>query len=151
MSDPMDAKAQMEIEWACTKLVHDFAYYMDQRRYEDLAALFTPDGVFDRVGQPLRGRREIVDALAKRPLDQRIRHVTVGIHFASVATDAATAVVYNASYVGRLDEPGKPSVYAISRPALLEFQDAYRRTPDGWRIAERVARMVLVPEDMPAR
>jgi len=141
----------MEIEWACTKLVHAFAYSMDQRRYEDLAALFTPDGVFDRVGQVLRGPREIVDALGKRPLDQRIRHVTVGIHFTSVAADAAEAVVYNASYVGRLDEPGKPSLYAMSQPALLEFRDAYQKKPDGWRIAERAARMVLVPEDMPAR
>ena len=147
----METKTQMEIEWACTKLVHAFAYYMDQRRYDDLAALFTPEGVFDRVGQQLRGRREIVDALGKRPLDQRIRHVTVGIHFARVATDEAAAVVYNASYVGRLDEPDKPSLYAMSQPALLEFGDAFRRTPDGWRISERIARMVLVPADMPAR
>ena len=147
----MPPHVPMEIEWLCTKLVWDFAYYMDQRQYEDLAALFTPDGLFDRVGQRLQGRREIVEALSARPLDQRTRHLTVGVHFLSAGPSEATAVVYNASHVGRGDQSDTPSRYAMSQPIVLEFRDTYRRSLIGWRIAERIARMMLVPEDMPSR
>jgi hypothetical protein len=46
----------MEIEWGRKRLVTDFAHGMGGRNYEQLVSLFTPEGVFDRVGSVLAGR-----------------------------------------------------------------------------------------------
>lgn len=145
----MDLNSQMQIEWACQKLCQEFAYCIDRRRYEQLVNLFTEDGVFDRVGQLLRGRVAILEALQKRSLDLRTRHVLSNIYFVEVDGQHARALIYNTTLVGRGDPEAAPAPYGMSQGAFLEFQDLYRKTPEGWRIAERIARTVLTPEDMP--
>lgn len=146
----MNSKARMEIEWECRNLCYEFAYCIDRRQYAQLAGLFTPDGVFDRVGQKLAGRQAIVDALGNRQSELRTRHVCHNVHFTAVDDESARAVIYNTTLVGKGDPAGEPVPYAMSQGAFLEFRDTYRKTPEGWRIAERVAYTVITPPDMPA-
>jgi len=146
----MSPQAQMEVEWACARLVQEFAFCMDRRRYEALAALFTPDGVFDRVGQVLRGRAAIQEALAARSVDLRTRHLCASPRFSDVESTTARALVYCVNFVGRGDIEGVPSIHGMAQGAVLEFEDRYERTPEGWRIAERLARPVVMPEETPS-
>lgn len=145
----MDLRTRMEIEWQCRNLSHEFAYCIDHRKYEQLVTLFTPDGVFDRVGHVLKGRELILEAMHKRSTELRTRHTCSNIHFTDVSDESARAHVYVLNLVGRGDPDGKPVQYAMSQGAFLEFRDLYRKTPDGWRIAERIASTMIMPADAP--
>ena len=42
------------VEWDCTQLLFRFYYWFDSFRYEEMVALFLPDGVWHRAGKVLR-------------------------------------------------------------------------------------------------
>lgn len=145
----MTPMEQMEAEWACARLSDEFAYSMDGRHYEALAALFTPDGVFDRVGSVLKGREAILAALKNRSPDLRTRHFCANKRFSEVTPTSAKALVYVVNFVGRGDVLGETSKHAMAQAAVLEFRDTYAKTAEGWRIAERVAYTVIMPDEAP--
>lgn len=145
----MNAQEQMEIEWRCTRLIHEFAHCMDSRNYEQLASLFTPDGVFDRVGAVLKGREQILETLRKRSLELRTRHFCVNILFSEVTATRARAKIYCVNFVGKGDPPGEAVTHAMAQGAVLEFRDVFEHTAEGWKIAERIAASVMMPTDAP--
>jgi len=145
----MDARARMVIEWQCRNLCYEFAHCIDSRRYVELTALFTQNGVFNRVGQVLNGHAAILAALEQRSLEMRTRHVCHNIRFGEVSEKSARALVYNTTLTGRGDPLGVPVPYGLTQGVFLEFRDIYCLTPEGWRIAERIASTVLTPSDMP--
>ena len=59
------------IEWDCTRVLIRFFNYFDQWRYQNMADLFVPDGVWHRQGKALQGRAEILAALTARSITQR--------------------------------------------------------------------------------
>ncbi|MHC0055774.1 nuclear transport factor 2 family protein [Actibacterium sp. D379-3] len=146
-----DAASQAATEAALTKLCHDFAFYMDYQRYDDLVALFTPDALFDRIMHVHNGQDEIMAGLKARPATQVTRHVSTNFHFEHVSADEVRGVIYNMSYFGFMTEEGTLPVAYAGAGMMLEFHDRYLRTPEGWRIAERVARPVLLEESSPMR
>jgi hypothetical protein len=133
----------MQIEWACTKLSHDFAYFIDNRDYDSLAALFAPDGVWERHGVRLNGREEILKTMKSRPSNQFTRHITTSFHFSEVAPTVARATLYNMSYFSFTVEK-LPSAYVPENAILLDFFDTYKLTDEGWRLAERITPAVFV-------
>lgn len=137
------------VELELMRLSHAFAFYMDYRRYEDLIGLFLPDAMFDRVLQVHHGHDEIRAGLNARPTGHITRHVSTNFHFDHVSDDEAKGVVYNLSHTGSLSPDGEaPGVF--DGPGLfLDFHDVYRRTLQGWRFAERIARPVLLAEGSP--
>lgn len=137
----MDSATRIEAEWQCRNLSYEFGYFIDQGLYSRVAELFTVDGVFHRHGQVLSGRDAIVEALKTRPTDRISRNVSGNIVFAELTAELARAVVYINVFLGRLDPQGKPTPYEGS---LFECRDLYRRTSDGWRIAERIALKIFV-------
>ena len=60
----------------CLQVEHQLFYFLDESRYEDLAALFTPGGSWHRQGKPLAGSKTIMQAMLKRSATQPIHHVT---------------------------------------------------------------------------
>lgn len=145
----MTSQQQMEIEWRCTKLVNEFAHSMDSRDYERLVSLFTPDGVFDRVGAVLKGREQMLETLKKRSMELRTRHFCTNILFTEVSPTEARAKIYVVNFVGKGDPEGQAVHHAMTQGAVIEFRDRYVNTADGWKIAERVAYTVVMPTDAP--
>lgn len=146
----MDKATRSRIEAECVALSNAFAYHLDHKEYDALVALFAPDGTFVRTGVRLEGRAAILAAMRNRPAEQFTRHVTTNFHFTEVTQSRAWAVFYNMSYYAFL--PGNPPyTYAPERMMLLDFVDQYVLTPEGWRIHERDARAVLIPEDLKPR
>ena len=140
----MEASQQYAVEWELTRLVSSFSHFIDHRRYDELVALFSEDGSFDRVGQILQGRAAILEAMHNRhPL--LTRHCITNLLFTRVTADEAEATMYCANFVGESGPEGQEVGYALPQPAFLEFDDLYRRTPEGWRIAKRVARVIIKP------
>ena len=143
----MDEIERMHAEWACVRLTQDFCYLIDQRRYAELAALFTEDGVWVRHGVRLEGRAAIVAALETRPGNQFTRHVTTGFHFSEVTPESARATFYNVShYTFERGEP--PFVYHPGNALILDFEDQFENGPDGWRIAERLTNATFLAAEL---
>ena len=120
------------IERACERLVLDFAYFSDHWEYESLGALFTEQGIMVRPsGTRLEGRDAIVAAYRATPADRITRHICTNIRITVESPDRATGITY-------------ATVYSNSAtPKIGEFEDEFRRTPEGWRIASRIARFVI--------
>lgn len=128
------------IERACARLISEYAYLNDQRRYEELAALFTPDALLFRPSAPdlaIIGTDAILAAFRKRPLELMTFHVCTDI-IVSV-DDAESARGQSRILLLSAKRPAEDG----SRPAAAEtpvpgvFYDRFRLTASGWKFAER--------------
>jgi 3-phenylpropionate/cinnamic acid dioxygenase small subunit len=146
----MDPVNRLLIEAECNRLCMRFARCLDNGDFEAMFALFTPDGVFDRVGQVLRGHEEMRAAFGARPPGITSRHVVTNIDFLEVSDEHVEAHIYNLSFHAVGDagsSPLTPLTYATENARFLDFHDHYRLTDQGWRFASRTAGVVFVPRD----
>jgi SnoaL-like protein len=122
----------LAIERACERLILDFAYFSDHRKYESLGALFTVDGTMTRPsGVILAGRDAIVTSYQATPADRVTRHVCTNIRIDVESADRARATTYAVVYSNN------------GNPRVGEFEDEFRRTAEGWRIVSRIAGFVI--------
>lgn len=126
-----------DIERCCNRLVTAYARATDLGEGAAAAALFTQDGQLDMPGgRSFRGREEIARRIAEQPPQQVSRHVITNIAIEPHSADRATGVLYLTMYRGQRPEPGGTA--ALDGPYLVgEYEDEYRRTAEGWRIARR--------------
>lgn len=134
MSTLEDRIRRIEDKIALQDLAHLYGFVMDERDLEGLSALFTDDarlgsddGVFDA-----RGLETIAKTYASRYDVLGATH-----HFVHSA-------------LSRFDEDDPDRAYGLvsghaevvrngeTMVVALRYHDVYRRTPQGWRIAERV-------------
>lgn len=127
----MTAEERRAIEWECSRLVAHYANLNDAGRWEDLAALFSEDGLMTRPSAPdcpIRGRQAILDAFRARP-------PRVTRHFCSnVVIDVKS----------RNEAVGESAMLLFTEPApplVGSFEDRFVLTPQGWRFAERHGRL----------
>lgn len=123
-----------------TQQLHAFFHHLDERRYAELVALFTPDGRWLRQGQWLDGRAAVRAALDARPAAQRARHVITNAYVASNNDGEACVEAYMTAY---RHEGGIEGVARIAGPLRLNLvSTVFRRVDGDWLIAEQR----LVPE-----
>lgn len=144
-------KNRFEIEAELMRLSADFAFYLDNKMFDELANLFTPDAIWDRVMQTHRGQDEIREAMANRPVDIVTRHVQTNFRFEHQDENTVRGRVYMTSYHGPSEGGALPGLLHIDHSFILDFHDLYVRTPDGWRFAERIGRPALLPANSPMR
>lgn len=124
---------------ACTDLISHYAWLNDERRFDELAALFTDDAVLYRPSAPdlaIRGRPAILAAFRKRPAETLTFHVCSDMLIDVQGDDLA---------LGRsrilLLAATRPAEGASAPPANMPvpgiFRDRFVRTADGWKFAER--------------
>ena len=75
----MQAEIRRAIEWDCTGVLLRFYRCLDESRYDELADLFAPDGVWHRFGKRRTGREDILRALHERPAAQTTRHIVTNV------------------------------------------------------------------------
>ena len=124
-----------------TQQLHAFFHHLDERRYTELVALFTPDGRWLRQGQWLNGHAAVRSALDARPAAQRVRHVITNAYVAGFATaNEACVEAYMTAY---RHDGGVDGVARIAGPLRLNLVSTlFRRVDGAWLIAEQR----LVPE-----
>lgn len=112
-------------------LVARYGHILDERDWPALDQVFAEDIVFDATDSGLgvmRGIPAIVD-LWKDPFDGHpLGHYTTNVY---VFEDPDGAVRVRSKHLG-------PRIGTVT---LLTYEDVVRKTADGWRLAERVARI----------
>jgi hypothetical protein len=127
-----------QIEAACQRTATAFVMYIDNGRFADLGELFTEDATLKRVtGAVLRGRGQIVEGLMDRPADLRTVHhaspllVDVTDNTQARGLSSFTVFAFN-------------TTSASTIPRIVAFwDDIYQLAEGRWRIAQRIARVVM--------
>lgn len=124
----MDACERRAIEWECARLINLYALFNDEARWDEVAALYAPDGVMTRPtapDQPIVGRDAILAAFRARA-PRTTRHVcsniVIDVESATSARGRSAMLLFTSA-----DKP----------PLVGGFEDRFALTGDGWRFAER--------------
>ena len=130
----------VSIRQACTDLIVRYAWLNDERRFEELAALFTEDARLYRPSAPaqaIEGRAAILEAFRKRPLEIITFHVTSDVLVEVQGADRAQArsriLLLSAN---RPQEAGTLPA-GVKAPVPGVFCDSFALTAEGWKFAER--------------
>jgi ketosteroid isomerase-like protein len=128
MTDMQDIADRVEIE----ALRADLTDAAMMRDYDRLASLFTADAVvrWPHIGREFAGRAEIRAGIEWGQGLWEFFVQTVHPGTIILAGDTAAGRAYVTEF-GRLRDGGSHLNHAV-------YHDRYRRTPDGWRFAERV-------------
>jgi hypothetical protein len=117
--------------------VYTYARGCDRRDLEGVAALFQPEGSLVLPGRAddgtdlvFTGRAAIAERLQLLHRSRVTTHF-VGNHLATVDGDRGTGETYCLAY--HIDGPPDRN-YLMS----IRYEDAFERTPEGWRFAKRV-------------
>jgi len=123
------------VELACRDLTARFAICLDLRRFAEVAALFTVDGVFHRPnGDIVVGRENIERALSMRsPTIHSIHHVST-VLMQEISEHEASGW---SSFTGFTRDSSTTAPMALRGSGF--FHDRYRLGEEGWLIAERIA------------
>ena len=115
----------------CQQLVAAAFWWGDSRAEEAFAQCFTPDGVFDRAGDLIRGREALARYIRQRPPTVTVRHVNSMPVIAVNGRRHLSSVTL--STVCRWDGDGTPTMIRAD-----VFDDCVL-TEEGWRIVLRKA------------
>jgi hypothetical protein len=135
MGNTLNRDTARAIEWDCAQNLTRFFNYFDQWRYEDMAGLFAPDGVWHRAGKALQGESVIVAELNKRSRTQTVRHVITNIQVDVQDEATADFLLYVTAYI---HDSGTKAVDppTIQMPSLLLWVPGQMVKWNGqWKVA----------------
>lgn len=142
----LDARLrQLEDQIAIYQLLASYGPAADSRSGQDVASLWLEDGRYDFGGTPLVGSEaiaELVDLETHRGYVARGCAHVIGLPLIRVEADSATATGYSRVYV-RDGDGWKVERASANRWELV-------RTEGGWRVANRVNRLLDGSGDGPA-
>lgn len=128
------------IQHACTRLISQYAYLNDERRFDELSQLFTEDAVLYRPSAPeqaIRGRAAILQAFQKRPANAMTFHVCsdvlIDVEDETRAAGRSRILLLSATRSG----DGQLAAVESKMPVPGVFHDVFRLTAQGWQFAER--------------
>jgi hypothetical protein len=141
-----DAERRM-IEWECAHNTTRFYNRLDAVKGEEAAALFAEDGIWYREGDTggFTGRAEIAAHVNKLPdrgnpavprEDRMVYHLVTNLEVTVLDENTAevralTSVIPGAR--GKGEEPGTTKGIV----AVFPTTEIHKRTPEGWRIANK--------------
>jgi hypothetical protein len=136
MSAPTIASRPVEdaIHHQIERIVYSFFRYLDDQQYDDLVALFAPDGVWHRAGKALRGPQEIKEAMAQRPVGFTTRHLITNVVVDPVDDNEVVASYYMTVFVH--EGTGRPKgPVPLQLPLHVSiFEQKFTKTVHGWLI-----------------
>jgi hypothetical protein len=113
-----------------TQRLHAFFGHLDECRFDELTAMFLPEGRWLRQGQWLAGREAILAAMRARPATVRVRHVISNVVVTRRSADEADVQAYMTAY--RRLEGQAPALFSINMVG-----NVFRRQAGGWMLAEQ--------------
>lgn len=142
-STTTDADDHDTTRTACERLSMDFMSFVDARRYEELVALFVPDGVFGNPAGTARGHAELRAFMERRPAGIVTRHLCTTVRIEPPVNGRTTGS--SAAMMFRAETAAAPGAVpqAPSVAAVVDYADSFVKTADGWRFASRSASLVF--------
>ncbi|MGW4939790.1 nuclear transport factor 2 family protein [Streptomyces sp. NPDC004166] len=133
--------------WALARLNHAFFHHYDRREYEAVLDLFTSDAQYEVHGRKLRGHAQILDALnARSGPELTVRHLVTSQYFHTIEDTIAQGTVSLIAYAGPTPTDAGPAYYpAETAGHIVQLTDHYRGENGHWKIAQRIADMILAP------
>lgn len=134
----MSPAERLAIEWECARLINIYANLNDAGRWDEVAALYTEDGLMTRPtapDAPVIGRAALLAAFKARP-PRASKHICANIVVTVESAAEARAESNILLFTGAAAEDGLPLLDAKS-PLVGSYQDRFRLTPEGWRFSER--------------
>jgi limonene-1,2-epoxide hydrolase len=139
------AESVPTIEADCVKVTIRFFRCLDTRDHAAAAAMFAPDGVWNRPGgAALNGRAAILAALDKRPAERATAHLLSNIWGEAVDPDHVRVHFY-VTLRERIAAQNEP--VAFNTGGVLYGTDDYIRLAEGWRIQSKGTQRVLAAAD----
>ncbi len=126
---------KMEAEWQCSKATLAFFRYLDERKYDDLVALTTPDCLWIRNGEELKGPEQIRTALDARSPTMHIHHIITNLEVEAADDESVAMRAYLLSY--RHDD-GRPLTgpAPLDKPRAIFISHGVLRPVDGrWKLS----------------
>jgi len=139
----MDREQARAIEWDCAKLVHEFYCALDDQRYSDLANLFAPKGIWNRLGIDLTGPDEILRAMTGRA-DWVTAHLVSNLRVKVLDEDHAETAQYITLYRIEGVDPAKGPPDVVLPIGVLRHWDQHVRVAGEWKIARKTSRAILI-------
>lgn len=131
----MDPMTRLTIERDCHRLCMDYARRADERA-DSFADLFTEDARLELSGMSMNGRAEIA-AFMSRPRPAAVsRHMILNVVI-DIDSETAARGLADLVYYGAVTDDSVARLAEISPAAIGTYQDEYRLTAQGWRIASR--------------
>ncbi|SFU11293.1 nuclear transport factor 2 family protein [Mesorhizobium sp. YR577] len=118
------------------KQLYRFFLALDERQFDTMTQIMTPDGLWRRAGIEIRGGGMLLEVMGKRGADRHTRHILSNMIIDMETAEAATARFYSTAwvYVGAPDEKG---VCPIDIPSSIGVYTAkFARTEKGWQMAD---------------
>ncbi len=115
-------------------VLYRYASSVDYKDFPTLRSLFTDDahGVYTTVAD-LRGADEIVKWIDEMTVTKTWQHHKINVyHIDFTGPDEVTTLTYHTSHQTDEGDPG--AVQLI----VARYRDTLRRTPDGWKIVEKI-------------
>jgi SnoaL-like domain len=146
----MNDLERLVIADTCRDLIHRYAYLNDERRFQELVALFAEDGIYCRPSAPadqIVGREAILDAYLSRPAGTATFHicsdVVVDVDSATRARARSRMVLFSGA---RGADGSNPGLAEMKPPLVGTFRDELTLTKEGWRFARRVGSLWIAIE-----
>jgi hypothetical protein len=124
--------ATMRDEWAIGRVLTRYCRYLDDQRYDDVVALFAPDGVLDSMGTRAEGQEAI---RAFFPADAPSGGRPSAMHVLSspvIEIDGDRARAESDWVMIQRDEAGTTSIVLAGR-----YRDELARIDGEWRFSSR--------------
>lgn len=124
----MNDTERLSIEWACARLINLYAMLNDQARWDEVVALYAPDGLMTRPtapDTPIVGHPELLAAFTSRP-PRKTQHVCANI--VVNVEDADTASATSAMLLFTAPD---------QLPLVGTYRDRFTRIDGRWLFAER--------------
>lgn len=148
----MDDVRRMVAEHECARLMSRYAHHLDHGEAEEFASLWAPDGVYQPAAadEPMVGREAVLAWARAYPSTRMVRHLVTTSVVDVLDEDRATGRSY--SVVFREPDPRDDAVSGRVVPrSVVEYEDVFRRTEEGWRFASRVYTVDFMDPDEPVR
>lgn len=126
MTDAPNANEVVQL----TQRLYALISHLDERRYDQIAEIFMPQGRWLRQGRWLEGREAILSGLHARPANMRVRHVFSNVWVTELQGDTARADAYMTAY--RQLEAQAPELFTLNR-----VHTVFQRHGGSWMIAEQ--------------
>lgn len=137
MAETLAVTERMAIEQACTRLALDYSFFADSQQLDAWSGLFAHDAEMTLFGQTHKGRDAILKSLNGGSRGQVATfHSNSNIRIDVLSPTEARGTV-GVTLFAAPKKDGVAQVKEITPAVVGHYDDVYRKTDEGWRIAKR--------------